>query len=207
MSTVIRLLRHAVEFEIGIWVSLYRWIFRRPRVPHPDDEAFSYVGAVAAVIWAFIGVSAIEVPAAHLLLPWEHVRGILLILGIWGLLWMVGYLASLKTYPHVIGDDGLRIRCGYRYDITIPWSAITSVTHHRRDLPSNRTIHRTESDDGTVLQIGINSQTTIDVELVEALTVRLPSGPETVAAIRCYADEPAALVTAAKVKLTANADS
>lgn len=207
MRTVLGLLRHVVEFEIGIWASLYRWIFRRPRVPHRRAEAFSYVGAKTAILWAFIGVSAIDIPTAHLLLPWETGRRVMLVLGIWGLLWMVGLLAALKTYPHVIDDQFLRIRYGFRHDIQIPWSAVEAVRNRRRDLPSSRTIHRTAIDDGLMLQVGMNGQTNIDVDLVGPLTVRLPSGTETISAIRCYADEPAVMVASAKARLTTNANS
>jgi hypothetical protein len=37
---------------------------------------------VTPVIWAFIGLSAIEIPVAHLLLPWQTARVIVLVVGI-----------------------------------------------------------------------------------------------------------------------------
>ena len=117
-TTVSALVRRAVSFELGVWRSLYRWTTRRPLGPE-DAETFGYARPVTPVIWAFIGLSAIEIPVAHLLLPWQTERVIVLVVGIWGLTWMLGLLASLRTYPHVVGGSGLRIRYGTTVDITV----------------------------------------------------------------------------------------
>jgi hypothetical protein len=67
--------------RLGVWRSLYRWTTRRPLGPE-DSETFGYAGPVTPVIWAFIGLSAIEIPVAHLLLPWQTARVIVLVVGI-----------------------------------------------------------------------------------------------------------------------------
>lgn len=197
-AAVPALVRRAVTFEIGVWRSLYRWIARRPRVPDAEAEAFSYVGAVEPLIWAFIGVSAIEVPVAHLLLPWDSVRISVLVLGLWGLTWMFGLLASLKVYPHVVGGSGLRVRYGTTLDISVPWDIITSIRVQRRNLPSSRTVQLDTADTGTVLNVGVSSQTNVHVALREPMPVALPKGEETVTELRFYADDPDALVTKAR---------
>ena len=53
-------------------------------------DAFPYAGDVTPVLWAFIVVSAIEVPVVHLLVPWESLRLALDVAGVYGVLWMVG---------------------------------------------------------------------------------------------------------------------
>jgi hypothetical protein len=80
-TTISALVRRAVSFELGVWRSLYRWTTRRPLGPE-DSETFGYAGPVTPVIWAFIGLSAIEIPVAHLLLPWQTARVIVLVVGI-----------------------------------------------------------------------------------------------------------------------------
>jgi hypothetical protein len=117
-TSVTALARKVVSFELGVWRSLYRWATRRPRGP-AGAETFGYAGPATPVIWAFIGLSAVEIPVAHLLLPWQTARVVVLLVGVWGLTWMFGFLASLKTYPHVVGDSGLRLRYGTAIDITI----------------------------------------------------------------------------------------
>jgi hypothetical protein len=200
-TTVSALVRRAVSFELGVWRSLYRWTTRRPLGPE-DAETFGYAGPVTPVIWAFIGLSAIEIPVAHLLLPWQTARVIVLVVGIWGLTWMLGLLASLRTYPHVVGGSGLRIRYGTTVDITVPWDAVASIGVRRRDLPGSRTVQLSRHESGTVLQVGISSQTNVDLGLRDPVTVPLPKGSKSVSALRFHADDAPALVACARQHLT-----
>ena len=68
-------MRRAVSYELGLWRSLYRWTFRRPIVSGAGAETFGNASPVTLVIAAFIALPAIEIPVAHLLLPWESSDG------------------------------------------------------------------------------------------------------------------------------------
>lgn len=191
------LAKRAITFELGIWLSLYRLITRRPRVA-PGAEWFGYAKAVEPVIWVFIVVSAIEVVVVHLLLPWPVVRTIALILGAWGLTWMVGMLASVKVNVHQLSPAGIRIRYGGSVDVTVPWEAVQSIRPYRQDLPSSRTVQLDQTSDGTVLKIGVSSQTNVHIRLRQPITVRLPKGEQTIVELRCYADDSREFVTRAR---------
>jgi hypothetical protein len=52
--------------EIGIWQSLYRFVFRRPRVPE-GAVGFSYHRQVWTILMIFIGLSASEIPIIDLI--------------------------------------------------------------------------------------------------------------------------------------------
>ena len=120
----------------------------RARAAGPGARAFSYSRQVSPIIGAFIFVSLVELPVVHLLLPWDAARIAALVLSVWGLLWMVGLLASMKVYPHLIDDAGLRIRYGTTTDIRVPWEAVASVTARRRSVPTGRHVHLGHGDDG-----------------------------------------------------------
>lgn len=77
-------------------------------------------------------VLTLELVVVHLLLPWETVRLLADVLSIWGLLWMLGYLASVKVFPHLLAEDELRIRYGTTVDIAVPLEAIAEMTSQRR---------------------------------------------------------------------------
>lgn len=200
------LARRALRFEAGIWQSLYRWVARRPRV-RPGAAGFGYSKAVEPIIWVFIVVSAIEVVVAHLLLPWPPVRAILLILGVWGLSWMVGMLASVKVNVHELNEAGLRARYGGSVDVFVPWSAVASVRPHRYDLPSSRSVQLSAGPDGTVLSIGVSSQTNVRVSLREPVAVTLPRGVQAIVELRCYADDARSFVDGARSRLGRNPDA
>ncbi|WBB70716.1 PH domain-containing protein [Micromonospora sp. WMMD812] len=204
MTAVLRLLRMATRYEIRLWTSLYRWIFRRPEKLRPGDRTFGYTGAVMTLMWVFIIVSAIEIPILELIVPWELVSNIVLGLGIYGLFWMFGLLASLKVHPHVVGEGGIRIRNGISLDHTVPWSAIERVRVHRRSMPPEGQTQVESNASGVTLSLGMASQTSIDVLLREpiAVPVRKARGAA-VTELRFHADDPEALVEAAQERLAA----
>jgi len=196
-------LRKAVALEAGIWRSLHHWARRRPVGAHQGDLTFGYAAAAAPLLWVFIVMSAIEIPLLDLVLPWAAARIVFLVLGAWGLAWMVGLLASLYVHPHVAGDSGLRIRSGLMVDITVPWESIATVRTHRRTLPKTRTLQLEQEGSGTVLHVTVSSMTNVDIELRQPISVLVPKiGTTSITRLRCYADDPAAFVTQTQDFLT-----
>lgn len=186
-------LRTATELESGAWKSLYAWLTRRPRVP-VDATAFPYVSALSAVLWVFILLSAVEIPIFDLLLhPWPWVRFPVLVLGIWGLTFMIGFAVSMIVNPHAVGPDGIRIRHSANIDVHVPWSGIRTVTTRQHSLESSKAVQV----HGDVLSICIISETNVEVRLERPLTIPLPSGDVVATTIRFRADDPVALVRAA----------
>lgn len=203
----VALLRTAVAYEIGMWRSLYRWLLRRPPTQEPGAEVFSYVGVVKPILIAFIALSAVEIPIFDLIL--QHTlppaRKVVLALGIWGLLWMIGLFAALRVHPHVAEAAGLRVRNGFQVDFLVPWAAIATAGARYRSLPSSRAVQLEHAESGTILNIGAAKQTSVDLLLREPITVRLPKGPsEPVREIRLYADDPQALIAHTRRRLPAH---
>ena len=150
---------------------------------------------------AFIFVSVLELVVVHLLLPWETVRLIADVLSIWGLVWMVGFLASMKVYPHLLDDVGLPIRYGTTADIAIPWEAVATVTSSRGSVPTRHNVQVERSDEGVVVDVAVLKQTRVDVVLSRPTTVKLPDGTEEITELRFYVDDPRALVARARERL------
>jgi hypothetical protein len=190
--------RRALFYELNIWRSLYRWVFRRPVTPSPEAQAFAYASTLTPILIAFIAVSAIEIPVVHLLLPWKTVRQAFFPLGVWGVTWMIGLLASLRTHPHVVAASGLRVRYGFVLDVDLPWELVAELRTQRRSLTSGRKVQVERADAGTTLHVAISSTTNVEVRLRQPLTVQLPSGPEPITELHLYADDPRALVGVAR---------
>ena len=195
-------LRFAVRLELSIYVGLWRWVTRRPSLPGTHPQGFGYVGIVSFVLWVFIALSAIEIPAAHLLLPWEGAKLVVLILGIWALTWMVGYMAGLRMYPHVLSDEALRVRSGPLREVVVPWSAVTSVRADKRNYAEDRGLQFLVGDRGQVMALVMSNQTSVTVALAAPTSVRGRRGrAEEVTEIRFWADDPQALVAAAGARI------
>jgi hypothetical protein len=193
VKAAVRLARRLVAFEISLYRSLFRWVTRRPHVP-AGSSAWSYVGGVSVLLWAFIVVSAVELVVLHVVIPWEGVRLAADILSLWGLAWMLGFAASLHVYPHLEHDDGLRVRHGTGTDFFVPWDVVASAGVRERSLERSKAVQVDASEDGTVLSVVIASRTNVDLRLAQPMTVPLHSGEVTVDTIRLFADDPRALV-------------
>ena len=201
-TTTVRpsLLRRAAAMERATWVNLAGWVTRRPAVP-ADAVGFPYAGAMQPVLIAFIVVSAIEIPVAHLLIPWLWLQVIVLIIGIWGLLWMLGLLATVVRHPHLVDRTGLRVRNASRVDLAIPWDAVASVGQRLRSLGSGKTLQQEETRGGTAVLVGVTSQTNLEVRLSRPVSFELPQGPVEAIEVRCYADDPAAMAKEIRAKI------
>jgi hypothetical protein len=187
-----RAIRWFVRFEVGIWRSLFLWVTRRVAGQGPGVATFSYARQLIPLLCAFIFVSVIELPVVHLLIPWDTVRLVALVISVWGLLWMFGLLASMKVFPHLLDESGLRIRYGTSVDIHIPWTAVAHVTARRRG----------EGDeDGAVATVPVLKQTRVDIALHRPTEVALPDGTREITELRLYADDARAFVAAAREQL------
>jgi hypothetical protein len=196
------LLAKAVRYELALWHSLYRWAARRP-VAAAGERPFGYSDAIKPILWAFIILSAIEIPVFHLLIPWPTVRFIGLLAGAYGLLWMIGLLASLRVYPHVVTHTGLRIRYATSVDISLPWTDIAELRTRGRTLDSGATVQLDDTGEGTTASIAISHRTNIELDLRRPLTVTLPKGEQVITQLRFFVDDQAGFVLAARESLAA----
>ena len=197
------MLRRAAAIEGAMWRSLYLWARRRPLPLAPGDDPFSYLGVVKPILGIFIGLSVVEIPIFDLIVsnvvPWRPARWIVLVLGVWGLLWMVGLFASMKLHPHVVGDTGIRVRLSAGIDIHVPWQDIEAISKRYRSLPSSRSVQIEEEGDRRVLHIVVGSQTSVDVRLRRPTTFDLPKGrTEPIDELRLYADDPDGFLRSAR---------
>ena len=179
----------AGNFERGIYTNLWRWIRGRPDLGPPGSWSFSYVEIVRTTIWLWIGASALEMVAVHFIVPWPWVRWPLLVVSVWGLIWMFGFLAGQVVHPHLVEPDRLRVRNGHTVDAVIPIEAIDSVRTLVRSRPSSRTITLDEQDP-THVYIAVSGQVNVHVSLVAPIDVQLPRGRYTVTTLSFWADEP-----------------
>ncbi|WP_067498113.1 hypothetical protein [Actinoplanes sp. TFC3] len=162
-----------------------------PRSEPAPTQAFGYFKVIKPLYAVIIVMSVIEIPGLDLIVahvvPWEPARWIGLAVGVAGLVWMLWSAAALARNPHVIGADGIRIRRGAKLDIFVPWDDVERVSRRARALQGTKSV---QEEDG-ILQIGVASQTTIDIRLVRPQRLPLPEHPTgLVSEVHIYADDP-----------------
>lgn len=201
------MMRRALHAELRVYSSIGRAIARRPAVPRAGTGV-GYHRPLMTVLIVFIVLSAVEIPIIDLIVHrWPAVRIGFLILGIWGLTWMIGLLCAMLMRPHAVSADGIRVRNGLEIDVPIPWSAIASVEISRR-IDESKQPRVTERPGGWEYAERVQDETNILIELEEPCTVRLPGlaprgGEHLVTSVRLWADDPRALLDAARPYLLA----
>jgi hypothetical protein len=125
---------------------------------------------------------------------WAYIRIPVLILSIWGLIYMLGFLFGMLTRPHAIGPAGIRARYGPEIGIPLSWDDIDSVTRRRATVQNKQPRVTVDENGRATLYLRMQNQTNIEVRLRRPIKIRLPQGPETVSEVNLYADEPQAFM-------------
>ncbi|WP_286929157.1 MULTISPECIES: hypothetical protein [Aeromicrobium] len=186
------LAREALLLELALYRSLVRWIARRPDVP-AGATPIGYAQLVGPMLWLWIFGSATETVAVELVLrhvdaAWaDAIRLPLLVLGIWGVLWMLGLLASYRVRPHLLHDDRLRLRCGARTWVDVPLAAVAGCRLVEHEMPGTiRSVHH--EDD--LLLLGVSGRTNLELELTGVTTLRSSKGELVADRVGFWVDAP-----------------
>lgn len=190
MSTARRIgpqVREALATEGALYRQLGRWITRRPDVPD-GATAVPYARLSVPVIWLFIFGSAVELVAFDLILSrWlTFLRIPFLVLGAWGLVWMLGLLASYRMRPHLVTDTALHVRNMARTEVVVPLEAIERVTTGEVDVPGIRSLRHVDDR----LLVLVSGRTNLQLTLVGGTTITSSLGELTPASVGLWVDEP-----------------
>lgn len=200
-----RLAWAALKLEVTLYLALGRWLARRPDVP-AGTTPIGYSRLVAPMLWLWIFGSATEVVVLDVLLSrwWTPLRIPLLVVGIWGLVWMLGMMSAYRTRPHLLGDDSLQVRDGIHARVDVRLDRIASVRSVDHELPGLlKSVHVEGEGDSAILLIGVGSQTNLELVLTGPTTLETPHGPTTVTRVGLWVDEPREVAEALRRRLSA----
>lgn len=182
----------AIVLEVALYRSLARWVARRPDVP-AGTTPIGYAQLVGPMLWLWIFGSATEVVVVEVVLRqvesgWvEAVRMPLLVIGIWGVLWMLGMMAAYRVRPHLLTHERLRIRNSARTWVDLPLDAIAATRAVEHALPGIvRAVHH---EDGLLL-VGVSSRTNLELVLTGPTALRTSMGEIAAERIGLWVDEP-----------------
>ncbi|SMY11172.1 hypothetical protein [Brevibacterium jeotgali] len=183
------------RFEILLWVSAGRWVARRPLVP-ADGRGVTFHRHEMPVLLAFAGLGVVEIVVAHWLLPWPVARIAALLLGVMGVLWVLGFIASLSTRPHWVTDRVLGVRVDSDTMIRVDLSSIAVVTvamHHSAE--NGVQVVPSPSGRGEAVSVARHGQTNISVSLEHGTALDVPGhGVVEVTRLSFWVDEPESLL-------------
>ncbi len=182
----------ALLLELALYRSLARWVARRPDVPSYATP-IGYAQLVGPMLWLWIFGSATEVVVIEVVLRevdagWaEAIRLPLLVVGIWGVLWMLGLMAAYRVRPHLLTHDELRIRNGARTWVDVPLDAVATTQTTEHESPGMiRAVHH---KDGLFL-VGVSSRTNFELALNGPTVLSTSKGEITADRVGLWVDEP-----------------
>lgn len=192
------LIARASSMEKVIYASIARAIARKPAVP-AGAKGFGYHSSSLAILVVFIVLSAVELAAVDLLVRrWLWLRIPLLVVGVWGLIWMIGLLCAHLVRPHTVGPDGIHVRDGLDLDAHVRWDDVYSVVIKRRSYEP-KTPRVIVDGDSRTLAVDITGQTNIEIVLERPTVISLPGvpakgGEQAATTICLWADDPKAFL-------------
>ena len=143
-------------------IALFSW--RAPADVPPGTTPFAYHRYLTPMLAVFLALQLIELSVVHfLVMMWNPtVAWVLLAISVWGAIWILALLKSLRLKPVLLTEEGMRVRAGFLIDTTVPYAAIREV---RGPLGSD------EVKAKTTLNAAIFSWPEIVLELREPLSV------------------------------------
>ncbi|MGK5552465.1 hypothetical protein ACSNOI_12705 [Actinomadura kijaniata] len=195
-----------MAFDLHGMVSLGLWAARRRDGVPPGAVAVPYASGQNPMLLMWLFAMAVEAVALEFLLRGlgapAGLRWVLLVFGVYSVVFVLASIAAGVTRPHVVTERELRVRYGVYLDARIPRELIASVRRVRNFDEDGPPVEV----DGDRLGVVVGSQTNVLVELAGPVTVVRPfGGLAEVRSVRFYADDPEAAVAALRVRPAARA--
>lgn len=171
--------------EIGLFRSLW-WTVRGRRAVGPGELPLPYADRFTVMLWAICCLGALELGVVHVLTArWPAVQWALFALGVYALLWVLGFGVSLGQHPHLVRDRELVLRFGHFRCTRVPLERLASVATgavagHRRNLVI---------EDGR-LAAAVMGDTNVELRFDPAVDVEVAGRVRPLARISFYADDP-----------------
>jgi hypothetical protein len=109
-----------------------------------------------------------------------------LVLGVWGLVWMLGLMASYRMRPHLLTDTELHVRNMARTRVVVPLDSVTQVRVADVDESSIRSVRVVDD----ALLVLVSGRTNLQLTLAEGTTISSPVGEIAPATVGLWVDEP-----------------
>jgi len=170
--------------EIGLIRSL-GWAVRGRRAVAPEDVALPYADRFLVMLWAVCCLGALELVVVHVVTPWPVARWIFFGIGVYALLWFVGFGLSLRQHPHVVRRDDLLLRFGHFRTTRVPLDDVASV---RTRVTSGHKRNVVLDDSG--LALPVMGDTNVELRFDPPIAVEVTGEVRSLSRILFYADDP-----------------
>ena len=121
-NPVIKLAKH----ESSMWRLVGYLLRRKINIP-PNAIAFNYGSEQRAIYFVLIMISIIEIIVVELIIPWHSIRIFVLVISIYGAIWLLLFFMSFRINPHYIDEKSVVLRIGLLEKLSVPLDEIKHV--------------------------------------------------------------------------------
>lgn len=156
-----------VVLELRAFQSLFYAMGKKHQVP-PGAVPVGYTKGTMMfpAVMAVLGV--VELVIVHILVPWQWLQIVLLIVTIWGVLFMLGFFATRIVHPHFVTTDELHLRWGHKTVLATPRSNVLTATLHTNH------VHTQPYAEGERLVLTQFQSTNVMLRFVEPVAAAAP---------------------------------
>jgi len=173
-----------VRAELGLLRAVW-WGARGRRAVPPGAVELACAERFTVLMWAVGCLGALEVGVVHVLTArWPVLQWSLFALGVYAVVWVLGFGLSLRQHPHLLHDGELVLRFGHFRSIRVPLDRLQAprartASGHRRTVVL---------EDGR-LAVSVMGDTNIELRFEPPVQVEVAGHPEQVSRIAFYADD------------------
>ncbi|MDT0471313.1 hypothetical protein RM863_04090 [Streptomyces sp. DSM 41014] len=182
-----RAVRAVLRHQARLFGSLPPWV--RARQPASGGAEFGYAKGQGPMLFGFAFAGLVETVTMAVLLrhhPVAHL--VMLVLDVYGVLFVVALHAASVVRPHLLDGGTLRVRRAAQPELPVPLADIASV---RQELRATHT--RADGE----LDLVVGAQTSVTLELVRPVPYFTSVGRrQEVRLVRFHADDAGAVVRA-----------
>lgn len=180
---------HLVKQELRMVGALAGVFSRSPCLPE-GARAISTGASLRTLMKVIVAVSILELVVVGVLVEAfvssAAIRWTVVVLSLYGLVWVVAFTSSLRRNVHVLTGEDLRLRFAMLADLRVPTRVVATA---RRDRQGGHK-HLVDAGDGT-LSLSVMGMTNLLVELSEPTEIDLGRrGVHTVTKVLLQADDP-----------------
>lgn len=191
-----------LAMEPFLYWDLIRWALRLGSRPG-NGAVFGYTGSPrwGALLALVLLLLPVELLLWELLIPssWIWIRLAVLVLGLWGTVYVLGLYASMRLRPHLLRAGALELRYGHFFSSHLPLGLIAAVEPVRGTRPPRRGFGVVCGSDETAYLPG-DEEPRVRIELREPRMMgNVGEEPRPVKKLYLYVDKPRELLQALEV--------
>lgn len=92
-----------------------------------EQTPIKYGQELRLMVVVTLVLSALEVLAGILLIPWKWLEILVTVSGLLSMMWVYGFIAAVRVCPHVVDGDAVVLRFAHSHQVRIPLTSIVAV--------------------------------------------------------------------------------